>query len=178
VILVGLTILEATVVLLAGEDITRWLARVAGLGAAEQSMLLAVQFVVAVTLLILVAALSYRFLPDCRQSFRHCFAAGVLTTALWILVTLAFRTYVQNFGNYNKTYGTIGGVIVLLTWMYFSMLVFLVGGEVASELHRGTGSVEPRHGALVGDRIETAVATDLASTDRIERLEPLRPRSV
>jgi membrane protein len=52
-------------------------------------------------------------------------------------VTLGFRFYVQNFGSYNKTYGTIGGVIVLLTWMYLSMVVLLIGGELAASCRRG-----------------------------------------
>ena len=47
---------------------------------------------------------------------------------------------------YNKTYGTIGGVIVLLTWMYYSMFVLLVGGELASELHHGSGATDADEG--------------------------------
>ena len=88
------------------------------------------------------------------------------------MVTLAFRYYVTNFANYNATYGAIGGVIVLLTWMYFSMLVFLIGGEINSELHRGTGAVSPRPGLLYGGRIETAAAAGVPSLDRVERIEP------
>ena len=80
------------------------------------------------------------------------------------------------FANYNATYGAIGGVIVLLTWMYFSMLVFLIGGEINSELHRGTGATSPRPGLLYGGRIETAAAAGVPSVERVERLEPLGAR--
>ena len=66
---------------------------------------------------------------------------------------LAVRAYVQNFGSYNKTYGTIGGVIVLLTWMYYSMFVLLAGGELASELHHGSGATEPTKGDVYLGRI-------------------------
>ena len=67
-------------------------------------------------------------------------------------MTLALRVYVTNFANYNATYGAIGGVIVLLTWMYFSMLVFLIGGEINSELHQGHGG----GGASTGHAVSAA----------------------
>ena len=176
VVSAGLIIVLAALTLIAGEDLTNWVAGALGLSEATRTILLVLQFSVAITLLVAVATLCLYFLPYCRQSFRHCLAGGIVTTMLWILVTLVFRAYVQNFGNYNATYGTIGGVIVLLTWMYFSMLVFLIGGELASELHRGTGLVEPRRGVLFGDRIETGRPAAVPSTDRIERLDPLGAR--
>ena len=71
--------------------------------------------------------------------------------------TLLFRLYVVNFGNYNQTYGTIGAVIVLLTWMYLSMLVVLIGGELTSELHKGTGAMWPHRGAVLNERIATGM---------------------
>lgn len=78
-----------------------------------------------------------------------------------------------NFSNYNKTYGAVGGVIVLLTWMYLSMLVFLIGGELSSELQRGPGSVVPRSGTLYSGRIETSQSAKRTSDDRVDRLNPL-----
>jgi hypothetical protein len=56
------------------------------------------------------------------------------------------------------------------------MLVFLIGGEINSELHHGTGAVEPRRGLLYGGRIETAAAAGVPSLDRVERVEPLGAR--
>ena len=96
-------------------------------------------------------------------------------TVLWVLVTLAFRFYVQNFGSYNKTYGTIGGVIVLLTWMYLSMVVLLTGGELAAELRAGTGAVHSRSGHLYGGRIATGGPTDVPSVEHIEPVSPQPP---
>jgi membrane protein len=98
---------------------------------------------------------------------------AVVATLLWILVTLAFRAYVVNFASYNKTYGTIGAVIILLTWMYLTMLVILVGGELNAELHHGTGAVKPRANAVYAGRVVTSGEPGKASTDRIERVQPL-----
>ena len=90
-------------------------------------------------------------------------------------MTLLFRAYVANFGAYNKTYGAIGGVIVLLTWMYLTMLAILTGGELNSELHHGTASVEPRKGAVYFGRVVTTRDPGRPSTDRIERVRQVAP---
>ena len=61
---------------------------------------------------------------------------GVAGAALWIAVSLIFGFYVNNYGNYSKTYGSLAGVIVLILWLYLSSLAVLIGGELNSELER------------------------------------------
>ena len=57
-------------------------------------------------------------------------------TLLWLAGTIGFGLYVSNFGSYNKTYGSLGGVVVLLTWLYLSAYIVIMGGEMNSELER------------------------------------------
>ena len=78
----------------------------------------------------LVAALAYYVLPDVEQEFRFITPGSVAATIVWLLATWGFTLYVEHFSNYNATYGSIGGVIVLMTWFYLSGLIFLVGGEI------------------------------------------------
>lgn len=172
VLVIGLVILVSTVLILGGEKFTGWIADRLDLGSPARDTLGVLQICLGFALLVTIAALSYYFLPNVRQNRRQVLVGAMFTTAAWTLVTLGFRFYVANFATYNKTYGAIGGVIVLLTWMYFSMLVFLVGGELNSELHQGTGAVRSRPGKLYGERIETAAAAGVPSLDRVERLEP------
>jgi membrane protein len=176
VIGIGFMILISTVMILAGDKITNWVSDSLGLAASTRALVSIVQIPIAFALLVTIAGLSYYFLPCLRQSKKQVLVGSIFTTIGWAIVTLAFRYYVSNFANYNATYGAIGGVIVLLTWMYFSMLVFLIGGEINSELHHGTGAVSPRPGLLYGGRIETAAAAGVSSLDRVERLEPLGAR--
>ena len=176
VLVIGVAILLSTTLILGGEKLGGWIADRLTLSSAVQTALAYLQIPIGITLLIGVAWLAYYFLPNMRQNKRQVFVGAAFTTAAWTAVTLGFRVYVTNFANYNATYGTIGGVIVLLTWMYFSMLVFLIGGEINSELHRGTGAVSARPGLLYGGRIETATAAGVTSLDRVERLEPLGAR--
>jgi membrane protein len=176
VLVIGLVILSSTVLILGGDRLTSWMADSLNLPGALRTALGYIQIPVGFALLVTIASLSYYFLPNLRQSKRQVLVGAVFATLAWTAVTLGFRLYVSKFTDYNATYGAIGGVIVLLTWMYFSMLVFLIGGEINSELHRGTGAISPRPGLLYGGRIETAAAAGVPSLDRVERLEPLGAR--
>src|SRR5437879_8308489 len=71
-------------------------------------------------LVALAIALIYYFAPDVRQEWVWITPGSVLATLLWIVVSLAFRFYVQSYGTYNATYGAIGGVIIALLWFYLS----------------------------------------------------------
>jgi len=176
VVVIGFAILTSTVLILGGETLMAWVGDRLALRASTRALWAGLHLPIAFLLLVTIAALSYYFLPNIRQSKRQVLVGAVFTTIAWAVVTLGFRAYVTNFGNYNATYGAVGGVIVLLTWMYFSMLVFLIGGEINAELHHGTGAMSPRAGLLYGGRIETAQAAGLTSLDRVERLEPLGAR--
>ncbi len=65
-------------------------------------------------------------------ALEHGCTGSLLATALWVVSSLVFNIYVANFGNYNATYGAIGGVIVVLLWLYVSGLAILVGAELDS----------------------------------------------
>jgi len=149
----GGIMLVATFIFLDGERVTRWVAATLGFGQAGTVAWTVLQLLLAVCLLIATGVALFKLLPNVQQRWSHVIVASTVTTILWLVATLVFRFYVQHFGSYNKTYGTIGGVIVLLTWMYYSMFVLLVGGELASELHHGTGAVEPTKGATYYGRI-------------------------
>lgn len=152
----ALTLLVATVVMLGGEDVAHWLATHLGMRGTGQRVWSVVQFPLAFAFIVALAFMVFYFLPNVRQDWRKVLVAALVTTVLWLLATLLFRVYVQNFASFNRTYGTIGGIIALLTWMYYSMFVVLSGGELASELAHGTGAVRPLEGAVYQGRVITA----------------------
>jgi membrane protein len=78
----------------------------------------------------LAAALCYYLLPDVEQKFHYITPGSATSTLLWLLTTWGFTKYVEHFGRFNVTYGSIGGVVVLMVWLYLTGLVFLFGGEV------------------------------------------------
>ena len=113
------------------------------------------------------AASLYRYGPD-RDSARWTWLTpgSVLTTVLWLAVTLGFGFYVANFAHYGAIYGSLSAVIVLLTWLYMSAYVLLLGAEFNSELERQTahdtttGPDQPAgsRGAVAADTTATAKA--------------------
>lgn len=174
VLVSGAIMLAATVTLVAGDDIARSVSAALGIGATGRILWQAAQIVLALAVLTLLAGAQFYLLPFVKQTRRAVIPGAILTTTLWLVVTLLFRLYVQHYGSYNKTYGAIGGVIVLLTWMYLSMLCVLIGGEFNSEIHHGTGALRPRQGATYHGRIVTG-APQRSSTGAPERLAASGP---
>jgi membrane protein len=87
---------------------------------------------------LLVAAL-YRYAPNRpNPRWRWLTPGSIAATAVWLVATLGFGFYVANFGNYNATYGSLGAVIVFLTWLYLSADILLMGAELNSELEKQT----------------------------------------
>lgn len=80
--------------------------------------------------LLLGFALIYKFGPNVEQRFAFITPGAVLGTLLLAAGSLAFTIYIQNFGDYSATYGSIGAVIILMLWLYLAGLVILVGSEI------------------------------------------------
>jgi membrane protein len=81
----------------------------------------------------------YRLAPD-RDAprFRWVSLGAVVATVLWAMASVGFSLYVDNFGSYDKTYGTIAGVIVLMLWIYLTCYLVLLGAEINSEAEHQT----------------------------------------
>jgi membrane protein len=87
---------------------------------------------------ILMLAILYYFAPNARQpKFRWISPGSVLAVVLWVVASAGFAFYVANFGSYNKTYGTLGGVIVFLVWLWITNVAVLLGAELNAEVERG-----------------------------------------
>ncbi len=78
----------------------------------------------------------YYFAPDVRRRWAWITPGSVAATLLWILASLGFKWYASHFGEYQKTYGAIGGVIVALLWLYASGLAILIGAELNAAVER------------------------------------------
>jgi membrane protein len=155
----------ATYVMLAGEKTVTFLTGFLGISAAAARAWTFLQFQLAFLLLKLFLWLMYVMLPYSKQSKEQALVGAVFAALLWIVATLLFRLYVQNFGAYNPAYGMIGAVMILLTWMYLSSVVILVGGELNSEIVCGTGAVKSRAGAVYAGRIATGENPGYPSTE-------------
>jgi membrane protein len=106
---------------------------------------------------LIVAAWLYYFLPDVKQEWRFITPGSIFGTSLWLLATWGFTFYAENFGSYQKTYGSIGGVIVLMTWLYITGLIFIVGGEINALLEHESAEGKAKGARAAGDAPAPAI---------------------
>ena len=108
-----------------------------GLGNMANILLSLLRWPLLLVILSLFLALVYRYGPSQNQHpWRWVSTGGAGATLLWLTVSFAFSYYVQNFGSYNKTYGSLGAVVGFLTWIWLSTSVILIGAELDSEMER------------------------------------------
>lgn len=85
-------------------------------------------------LLFTFAAL-YHFTPCRKLSWTDVFPGAIFSTVGWIAASFGFSYYVNNFGNYSQVYGSLGAVIVLMTWLFITSVILLLGGEINAILY-------------------------------------------
>ena len=134
--LAGFVIMSMALVLY-GPTIGRWIADWMGFGIAFTWIWNVLQWPIIAGLMLIVVATIYHICPDCRYKRWRLMTPGALfAVVMWLVVSLGFKAYVDNFGDYNKVYGSIAGVIVLMLWFYWTGLVLLLGGEINAEIEK------------------------------------------
>jgi membrane protein len=83
-------------------------------------------------------ALVYYYAPDAEQDWVWLTPGSIFATTLWLIASLAFKYYVVNISSYAATYGAIGGVMVLMLWLYISGAVILLGAEMNAEIEHAS----------------------------------------
>ncbi|MEV6878971.1 YihY/virulence factor BrkB family protein [Amycolatopsis sp. NPDC051128] len=139
---VGIVLLLALCALgvVATGTVARRLGDLIGLGSTGVLVWDIAKWPVIALLVSLAFALLYWVGPNVRQpGFKWLTPGGLLAVVLWVLASGGFALYVANFGSYNKTYGSLAGVIVFLVWLWISNLAVLLGAELDAELVRGRG---------------------------------------
>jgi membrane protein len=126
----GVLLLVGIAVLLAGGSAGQWAAHRLSIADEYVIVLSWIRWPITTIVIMLAAALSYYLLPDVEQKFKFITPGSVIGTLVWFLASWSFGVYVSHFGSYNLTYGSIGGVIVLLTWFYITGFILLMGGEM------------------------------------------------
>lgn len=127
------------------------------------------RFPAAAVVVMFVWAVAYYLLPDAEQRFKFITPGSVFGVIVWLIASWGFSEYVSNFGKYDATYGSLGGVIVLLLWMWISAQVLIIGAEVNALIEhaspegkdvgektmrgaevRTNGAVKSKHGRELG----------------------------
>jgi len=137
VVTVVLLAISAIAVVVTG-PLARQVGNVVGVGGAAVTAWDIAKWPVLILIVSFMFALLYWAAPNVKHpKFHWVSPGGVLAVVLWIVASAAFAFYVASFANYNKTYGSLGGVIVFLVWLWISNVVILLGAELNAELERG-----------------------------------------
>jgi membrane protein len=144
---VAIFILASFALVLAGPQLAETIASRVGLGPAFEWTWKILQWPLVFALVATGIGLVYYFAPDVDQDWVFLTPGSVVATVLWLVGSLGFRFYVVNFGSYNETYGAIGGVMVLLLWLYLSALVVIIGAEMNAEIEHAS-----EHGKAAGEK--------------------------
>ncbi len=108
-----------------------------GLGDTTVTVWNIVKWPIMLLVVVFLVALLYYASPNIKQpKFRWVSVGAGLAIVVWILASLGFGIYVANFGSYNKTYGSLAGVIILLLWLWLTNMALLFGAEVDAEIER------------------------------------------
>lgn len=117
-----------------GEGIANWFR----LGPAFVWAWTILQWPVVFALVALALGCIYYFAPDAEQQWVWVTPGSVLATVLWLAASLGFRVYVVNFGDYEASYGAVGGIILLMLWFYLTGLAIIVGAEMNAEIEHAS----------------------------------------
>jgi membrane protein len=139
------------------------------LGVVDTILAQALRWALLIALVVAALAIVYRLAPD-RNAPKIVWTSpgAIVATILWVLGSVVFSLYVNNFGSYNKTYGTLAGVIVFLLWLYLTSYIVLLGAEINAESEKQT-AVDTTVGEPLPMGHRQAVAADTLA-------EPADPR--
>jgi len=130
----GVFVLLALVLLVFGGQIGGVLASRFGFGVLFTTVWNVVSIVLIIGCVLVGLAMVYYLGPDARQHWWWVTPGSVVALTLWLGLSFGLRIYVANFANYSATYGSIGGVILLILWLYLTGVVLLLGAEINSEI--------------------------------------------
>lgn len=158
----AMLVLTSFTLLLAGPALATYAGRAFGFGEVFAWTLRIAQWPVALAAISTGLGLVYHFAPDHSRPWAWVSPGAVFGTVLWLLASLAFKWYVENFGDYQASYGVIGGVVVLLLWFYVSGLALLVGAELNSEIAHASAAAAAEHRAEPSDTSGGGVSSPAA----------------
>jgi len=130
----ALTILFAFILLILGEIIGRNVFVFLGISNSFRTLWSFTRLIIPIVVMFIVFTLLYRYMPNRRMKYSEVFPGSLFSSLGWFITSILFSLYVNNFSNYSSTYGSIGGIILLIIWLYWISIIILLGGELNASL--------------------------------------------
>lgn len=119
-----------------GSVIISFLKPLLGMSQAFVMILQLIRWIVSILVISVVLLVLYRFAPNQKLSFKHILPGAFIASLLWLVISFGFSFYVSNFGNYSATYGSLGGMIILMIWFFLTGMILMIGAEINVLYHK------------------------------------------
>lgn len=155
--LISILLIIGVTLVIAGNFIISYLKKKAIIkGSLVVYSLLTLNWLVIILLFFCVISLLYYYCPANTKRFKFLSAGSTLATFLSIITSIGFAYYVNNFGSYNKLYGSIGTLIIIMIWLYLNSMILLIGFELNATIHILKRNLPPPAKPRVGNRLRTS----------------------
>ena len=144
--IIGALLLAALAVMVAGPRFGDWLASRLALSAVFPTVWPLLRWTIAICFTVLAVEVLYFLAPNVKQRFGATLPGAVLSVVFWNALSFLLGYYFRHWANLNRTYGTLGGFIAFMTWLYWTSFVLLAGAELNAELAKESkkGCLEPK----------------------------------
>src|SRR5262245_10615562 len=143
-VLIMLMLVASALLVIVSGGVARHVGQVLGIGSTAVTVWNIAKWPVLLIIVILMTSIRFWVAPNAKREkgFQLISPGGAIAVIVWLIVSALFAFYVANFSHYNKTYGSIAGVIILLIWLWISNLAILFGAEFNAELERGRAAAD------------------------------------
>jgi membrane protein len=139
-----------------GKVILNFIGNFVNISDGMQILINVLRWAVAFVIMVTVLAILYKVAPNKHFPFKQVLPGAIAATVMWQLISFGLSFYVSNFGNYSATYGSLGGVIVLMLWFFLTGLALVIGGEICALYHRNN-TFKPGSGKKDNNKDNTKV---------------------
>ena len=136
VIMLLVLIFISMIFLVFGENIGSFLFNLIGLDQYFMYIWNLCRYIIGIVTVIIILMNLYRFTPNKKLTFKEVMPGAVVSTFCWIIASFCYSFYSSNFARYDIIYGSLGGIIVLMTWVYLSSWTILIGCEINARLYK------------------------------------------
>lgn len=135
---IGLVLAFAIALLLPvfGSVIISFLKPLLGMSQSFVIILQLIRWIISILVISVILLVLYRFAPNQKLSFKYIYPGALTASLLWLVISFGFSFYVSNFGNYSATYGSLGGMIILMIWFFLTGMILMIGAEINVLYHQ------------------------------------------
>jgi membrane protein len=133
--MLSVLLIAALILIIAQKALFNWLFDALNIKSfSAQNIVAVLHYLIIIALLFFALSSLYYYGPAVKKKFKFISAGSTLATVLFIITSFGFSWFVNHFGQYNKLYGSIGSVIVIMLWMYFNSIVIIIGFELNASI--------------------------------------------